>query len=451
MEGALILVHARGLMRAQYGAPRLLLDQIGVGSMMVSGLIGAMFIDRAAFCPGAWALPIWALGSTWIQRRLLHPVRNQQPVLPLSPHSSSVAEVANTVLIMAPTLAAYGVLLACMPIDEGARAGATIAAARILLLGLPFLLATTTIGRQQGWDPIKPLLLPSIILLLAWALGVLNGWVGTLVTATVLWVQVPTCLRADWSSRASFLKAHPSRRSAAVMSRSALPAAARLHRDLLRGLLLVGLPATAVAATCWLAMGLLEIGIGDGLAATLLILTAQFAQMLAMMYWPWLPYEQASQGWEAHRFLPVTRARLERTAFTHLAAMLCLFAVSSTVAVGWVAAGLDMSPGEVLDDTALLAPFLPPMLWLFAYIHRFHKGRRRQATYALAGTAFWAVWLLVGLVLMVRLPIALLPTCADTLEQTLALGATQILLAAIFFGSVLLLRLTWLRPIRRSA
>jgi hypothetical protein len=237
---------------------------------------------------------------------------------------------------------------------------------------------------------------------------------------------------------------------AGALHRPALPARARLRADLLHGFILVGLPAATLSSACWLAMGMLGLELDGGTASFILILVALLTQVLALTLWPWLPREQASQGWEAHNLLPLTSARIERAAIVHLVVMIVLFVLADTATLWLMATWLDAPLTEILDDVGLLAPLLPPMAWLVTFTWRFHKGRHHPASFAIAGVVFWFAWLMAGLSLMDGIPGALLSEGASKLTQALAMGATQLLLVALFVSVVQVLRHTWLRPERRS-
>lgn len=446
----MILVHARGVV-----------GQIRSGSTAWLSLLAIVVAYATTLTSIA---STWQLGWRWstllvmvaaahlsLLRLILEtPRRADRPLLPVRELPRTLVDA--TLPWAMASLVTVLMMLAVTSID-GSTPGAEGQRGRalgLIALCYPFTVALQS-SRALDRDSGRVFLAAPVAgLVAAVALGWTDTLAGEFATAAALLALVLATLRSRPPSWLANTFRGPTQAHSGALHRPALPARARLRADQLRGFIGLGLPAAAVSSACWIALCMLGLGVGEGTASFILILVALLAQVLALTLWPWLPREQASQGWEAHNLLPLTRARLERAAIVHFVVMLVLFVLVDTATLWLMATWLDAPLAEILDDIGLMAPLLPPMAWLVTFTWRFHKGRRHPVSFAIAGLVFWFAWLLAGLSLMDGIPGALLSEGASTLAQALAMGVTQLLLVALFASALQILRHTWLRPERRS-
>jgi hypothetical protein len=442
------LVHARGV-----------LGQISSGRVAWLSLL-AVVVAYALML--TFIASTWQLGWRWstllvmvaaaqlsvLRLGLETPRRADRPLLPVRETPRTLVDA--TLPWAMASLVAVLALLAVTSADGSEAVGGRGRALGLVALCYPFAVALQSSRARDRDSGMVFLAAPAAGLVAAVAFGWTDTLAGELATAAALLALVLATLRSRPPSWMAHALRGPSVAHAGALHRPALPARARLRADLLHGFILVGLPAATLSSACWLAMGMLGLELDGGTASFILILVALLTQVLALTLWPWLPREQASQGWEAHNLLPLTSARIERAAIVHLVVMIVLFVLADTATLWLMATWLDAPLTEILDDVGLLAPLLPPMAWLVTFTWRFHKGRHHPASFAIAGVVFWFAWLMAGLSLMDGIPGALLSEGASKLTQALAMGATQLLLVALFVSVVQVLRHTWLRPERRS-
>ncbi len=450
MEGAVSLVHAMGWARLLRGGSTAWLWL----ALSITGYAASL----------AFIATTWRLGWQWttllvvLAAAMLHlfwfgletPSHPGRPLLPVREIPRALLDGGFPWAIASLGAAA----LLCVAAQASDHSPAAIddlpRALGLIPLAYPFTVVMYGTLTQDRAESKVRLAVPTLALVVAVALGWTDTLAGELTTAAALLVLVLATKHSQLPSWLTTRLAGVAGASGGATHRAARPAELILRSDLLRGLLRLGLPAAAISAVCWFLMGWLGVGILDGAASFLLIVIAMMAQILAMVIWPWLPMDQPQAGWEAHNLLPLQSASLERTALRHLAAMACLFIAFGTTSIGLLAACADTPPIEVLDDLVLLAPVLPPMGWLVIFSWRFHRSRHHLAALAAAGLVFWFAWLAAGLTSMEQLAGLLSSTSAGPPSQTLALGAIQLALLALFVGAVQLLRLLWLRPERRS-
>lgn len=448
------LVHARGLLRVFWSSPRAIAILLVIASNMAFGLAATLFMIQMGHEESVLAVPMVGLGSAALWQSLRVPTQTSSPMVPVRPRATMVVEAF---ILMIPTALVAAPLFWLVAILQlGPLAPSTFQTmalgVALLLLTAPLVLAGTTSPRGKGWEALAPVLPPTLLVITALGLGLLAHPVGVLLTTATMTGIVLACARTEWG-KVFRGPLESSRTQQHARMRVGLNSRKRLQADLLLG---IGRSA---------ALAVLGTVVGYGLAVAMrtsspVMSLAGFVStqtifvclLVAMIRWSWLPVsERWGREHDASNMLPCRRLRFERAAFIHLIALLPLYGALTALGAAWLATSLGTEGLDEWQILVSLSAVFPAAGWLIMFTSRFHMRSGRGWADQAVVIAVVMVWMFGSTMLEHRIGSALLNGFRGIVpDAALQALSTHLVFATTFLTLLIVLRLVWLRPERRT-